>query len=84
MSNISVQKAGEAFQTKRLTRSYILLLCLRLSEGVLAQATHGADPGVGDVLPGSAGGDAAVGIAHSRVVLVAADTDILIHWISLL
>ena len=46
--------------------------CLLLLEHVLAHAADGADPGVGYLLPGGAGGDAVVGGAPRGVVDAAA------------
>lgn len=48
-------------------------------EHVLAQAADGADPIGGDIFPGSAGGDAVIGIANGGVINIAAGADILIH-----
>ena len=49
-------------------------------EVVLANAAYGANPVFGDVLEGSSRSDAAVGIAHSWVVDVAAYVaDVLVH-----
>ena len=55
------------------------LKILRLFKYILAHSADGADPAVGDLVPGGAGGDAVVGITHSGVVLIAAGADILIH-----
>ena len=46
-------------------------------EHVLAQAADGADPIFGDIFPGGAGSDAAVGIADGGVIDIAAGADIL-------
>ena len=43
---------------------------LRFFKDVLAHSADGADPAVGDLVPGGAGGDAVVGITHSGVVLI--------------
>ena len=59
------------------------LKILRLLKDVLAHSTDGADPTVGDLVPGGAGGDAVVGIAHSGVVLIAAGAEIFVHSVLL-
>ena len=46
------------------------LKILRLFKYILAHSADGADPAVGDLVPGGAGGDAVVGIAHRGVVLI--------------
>ncbi len=46
------------------------LKILRLFKYILAHSADGADPAVGDLVPGGAGGDAVVGITHSGVVLI--------------
>ena len=59
-----------------ITSEWIPGVCSRGGEGVLAQSAHRAHPVIGDVLKGGAGGDAAVGISHRRVVLIAAHADV--------
>ena len=52
---------------------------LRLLKDILAHSTDGANPAVGDLVPGGAGGDAVVGVACGGVVLIAAGANVLIH-----
>ena len=56
---------------------------LSLLKDVLAQAAGGADPVLGDLLPGGAGGDAVVRVAYRRVIDVTAGADILVHLVFL-
>ena len=71
------KKRGTSFPVPLKKRS---IVCgLSLLKDVLAHSADGADPAVGDLVPGSAGGDAVVGIADSGVILIAAGADILIH-----
>ena len=53
------------------------LVFLLGGEHVLAQAADGADPILGDIFPGGAGGDAAVGVADGGVIDIAAGADVL-------
>jgi hypothetical protein len=46
-------------------------------EGIFAQTADGTYPVFRDILPGCAGGDAAVGIADFRIIDIAAGTFVL-------
>ena len=72
------KKRGTSFLVplrKTLSCGYVLFLL----KNVLAQSAGGADPAVGDLVPGGAGGDAVVRVADGGVIDVAAGADILIH-----
>lgn len=53
--------------------------CLFLLENVLAHLTNWADPALGNLFPGSAGGHAVVRITHGGVIDVPAGAYVLIH-----
>ena len=52
---------------------------LLLLKDILAHAAHGALPALRHILPGSAGGDAVLGVADSGVIDVAAGAHILVR-----
>lgn len=68
---------------KHHARSFFMYL-LNRGKGILGQPTYGAYPILGDILPRSAGSNAAIGIALSRIVDVSAGAFVLSHGKSLL
>ena len=56
------------------SKTYLFLL-----KNVLAQSAGGADPAVGNLLPGGARGDAVVRVAGGGVINVATGADILVY-----
>ena len=56
-------------------------MCLFLLEHVLAHLADGADPALGDLIPGGAGGHAVVGISHGGVIDVPAGAYAFIHFV---
>ena len=75
------KKRGTSFPVPLKKRS---IVCgLSLLKDVLAHSADGADPAVGDLVPGGTGGDAVVGITHSGVVLITARANVLVHLVFL-
>ena len=77
--DIKIRIGVKACKGRHINVPPFTLKILRLFKYILAHSTDGADPAVGDLVPGGAGGDAVVGITHSGVILIAAGADILIH-----